>query len=148
MTSYRELASTPLGRVLYRTSDQAQHMIVRKRVKDVLGIASPDHEAYRKERLQARRHGSQLLPFQLGQLRYAEFAPAEPNQNPQALRISQRAQHGGCRGQVIALRQRSCDTRWVRAMVVGGTREFRAQSIIPSIYETYFDWRRASRGGS
>ncbi|MFO1057572.1 MAG: hypothetical protein U1E53_11475 [Dongiaceae bacterium] len=112
------LGSTALGRVLYGAPDQAQHMVVRKAVEDMLGITSPGHKTHGKERPQARRDGRQLLSFQLGQLRHAELALAEANENAQALRISQCAQHGGGGGQVIAPRQRSRGTRRVRAVVV------------------------------
>jgi hypothetical protein len=56
----------------------AARVPVGKSVKDVLGLAPPADQTHRRQDLQPRRHGGNLLALVLGQLRDAGFAFGEP----------------------------------------------------------------------
>lgn len=99
---HRISESMTLGRVLDSAFDQAQHVIVRQGIEDMLGFPTPGHETNREQRLQSGRNGTQLLALQLGKLRHAQLSATEPNEDTQALGIAQCAQHGGRSVQVIA----------------------------------------------
>jgi len=79
-----------LGRVIDRVLHQRQDVLVGERVVDVLGFAPPLDQARRVERLQARRHGGDLLAFVFGQLRDAGFTLGEPHQKAQPLGVAER----------------------------------------------------------
>jgi hypothetical protein len=80
-------------------------MVVRNGIEDMLGLSTSFHKPHSMEHLETSRYGRKLLIFELRDLGDANFSLAQPRQQPEPRRVSERSKHGGSAFKLTALGQ-------------------------------------------
>ncbi len=76
-------------------ADQRQHVLVGKRVEDVLGLASPPDQANDGQGLLSSGDGGDLLALVFGEFRHTRFDLGEPQQKSKPFRVAERPEYLG-----------------------------------------------------
>jgi hypothetical protein len=97
--------SSSFGGVPQRTLHQLKDMVVRNGIEDMLGLSPPFHKPHGMEHLETGGYGRKLLVFEVCEFRDADFSLANPRQQPEARRVSERSKHSRSAFKLMALGQ-------------------------------------------